>query len=99
MLGLCKQPLRAKKWKPGAKHSYSIFLYLWTQSDIFLSFSLENNKYQEYKSLGGQLSRLFHRKDEKKEGDYKDLGPGTVQLWSEIVEEEEEVCQLTNCEI
>lgn len=50
--------------------------------------------------MGGRLSRLFHGKDEKKEGDYKDLGPGTVQLWSEIVEEEEEeVCQLTNCEI
>jgi hypothetical protein len=88
MLGLYKPPLRAKKWKPGAKHFYLTLLYRRTQVDIWLSFPLENIKYQEYTSLGGRLSRLFHGKDEKKEGDYKDLGPGTVQLWSEIVKEE-----------
>lgn len=59
--------------------------------DISLSFPLENIKYQTYTSPGGRLLRLIQRKDEKKDGTYTDLGPGTVQLWSEVVREEE-VC-------
>ncbi|KAE9379781.1 kinase-like protein [Stipitochalara longipes BDJ] len=56
-----------------------------TGQKVEASFPLENIKYQQFISLGGRISRLLKpSKDEKKEGGYKDLGPGTVQLWSEV---------------
>jgi hypothetical protein len=45
-----------------------------------------------------KLSRFLHTKGEKKEGYYKDLGPGNVQLWSEV-SDEEEVCRSIICRV
>ncbi|KAH8655060.1 kinase-like domain-containing protein [Tricladium varicosporioides] len=57
-----------------------------TGQRVEASFPLKNVKYQEYVSFGGRISNLLHRKVEK-ESAYTDLGPATVQLWSEIVEQ------------
>jgi hypothetical protein len=69
-----------------------------TGVDTVPSFPLENIKHEKYTSFGGKLSRFLRTKGEKKEGHYKDLGPGNAQLWSEG-SDEEEVCRSIACRV
>jgi hypothetical protein len=62
-------------------------------ADCSLSFVCENIKYRKYRSLAHQLSNLIIQRRREEDENNIDLGPGRLQLWTEAVDEEREVCE------